>query len=545
MRREPHPISGAFYEELGDGRVRVDDKARGVWGIFKWDGTWVEGILTHADPQMLLYIGGPNLPPGKDVYWGMTPPVANETEETQAATQITTPGRDGERPRIVAKYTGDQGQKTDRGARSASHLDQDFFLSNDRRPELVPEAFRAQSPMSGGPQRVNTARFYEKRYHDLEVEKMWKRTWQMACREDDIPNVGDYLVYTIAHLSFLIVRTAEHTIKAHYNACLHRGRQLREHDGSGAKEFRCPYHGWSWRIDGSLKEMTTEWDFPGVREHVCQLPGAKVATWAGFVFINPDLEAGPLEEFLGPVMMGHFAKYKLENRYKQAHICRPMKANWKLVMEAFMEGYHVIATHPQMLLTGGDLADTHYDVFGNFGRGGHVGTSASSPQRGMFSTPEQALALYRATADANREYLRGLIGEEVEQFSDAELNDTTFNDLFPNLHPWGGWGRFVFRFRPDGDNPEACLMDIMMLAPWPTGKCKPPAAAIRYLGPDEPWTNAPALGSFARILDQDVFNLPKIQAGVKTRHPPHVWYSAYQEGKIRNFHRNYDRLMGL
>jgi len=83
----------------------------------------------------------------------------------------------------------------------------------------------------------------------------------------------------------------------------------------------------------------------------------------------------------------------------------------------------------------------------------------------------------------------------------------------------------------------------MMLAPWPAGKPKPPAAQLHQLGPEEPWTNAPELASFARILDQDVFNLPKVQAGLKTKHPPFVWYSAYQESKIRNFHQHYDRMM--
>jgi len=101
----------------------------------------------------------------------------------------------------------------------------------------------------------------------------------------------------------------------------------------------------------------------------------------------------------------------------------------------------------------------------------------------------------------------------------------------------------VFRFLPMGDDPGRSIMDIMMLAPWPAGKPKPPAAQLHQLGPEEPWTNAPELASFARILDQDVFNLPKVQAGLKTKHPPFVWYSAYQESKIRNFHQHYDRMM--
>jgi len=157
-----------------------------------------------------------------------------------------------------------------------------------------------------------------------------------------------------------------------------------------------------------------------VREQMGPLPAPGLRAGAVFVFINPDPDAAPLLDYLGPVMTGHYAKFKFENRYKQAHVARPMAANWKLVMEAFMESYHVIATHPQMLLSGGDLADVRYDVFGNFGRAGHLGTSVSSPQRNLIRSREEALHAYRAAADANRHFLRGVIGDEVEQFSDAE-----------------------------------------------------------------------------------------------------------------------------
>ena len=86
-------------------------------------------------------------------------------------------------------------------------------------------------------------------------------------------------------------------------------------------------------------------------------------------------------------------------------------------------------------------------------------------------------------------------------------------------------------------------MDVMVLAPWAEGKPKPPAVKMRLLGEDESWTSGAALGSFAPILDQDVFNLPKVQTGLKAKHPPYVWYSSYQEGMIRNFHEIYDRRM--
>jgi phenylpropionate dioxygenase-like ring-hydroxylating dioxygenase large terminal subunit len=541
MRREPHPISGAVYEEVGDGVVRVEDRAKGKSGLFRYDGTWIEGDLTHADPHLLRLIGGPDLPPGMDLNWMLLPPVEEASAEFA---RMAAAGMD-QRPRIIAPYSADPGMETPEGMRSSAHVPLEYYLDNDRRPDLMPAVYRRSSPLAGGPRKVKTARYYKKEYHDLEVERLWKKTWQMACREDQIPEIGDYYVYTIANLSYLIVRTGEKEFKAHVNACLHRGRLLRECSGKKAGEFRCPYHGWSWKIDGSLKELTTEWDFPGVRQDVAQLPGAKVATWGGFVFINPDPDAGSLEAFMGPEMIEHYRKAKLENRYVHAHVQKVVRANWKVVQEGFLEAYHVIATHPQLLLLGGDYADTRYDVFGNWGRLGHTNVSASSPQRGILISKEQALDAYRGSADFMREYLRSLIGEEVEQYSDAELNDGTFSNLFPNFSPWSGWARIVYRFRPNGDNPDESLHEVMLLGPWPEGKPKPPPAKLRLLGADEAWTNAPELGSLAKIFDQDCGNFPSVHEGLKTKQPDHIWYSGYQESIIRNFHQNYEKALGL
>ncbi|HXR02736.1 MAG TPA: aromatic ring-hydroxylating dioxygenase subunit alpha, partial [Pseudomonas sp.] len=422
------------------------------------------------------------------------------------------------------------------------HIDIDYLLDNERHPDLLSDVYRLKSPMPGGPEKVDVRCYYEPGYHAREVESIWKRTWQMACREDDIPKVGDHHVYEIAHLSFLVVRTGEDTFKAHYNACLHRGRKLKECDGRNAKVLRCPYHGWSWNIDGSLKEIPAEWDFTGVRESVSQLPSAQVASWGGFIFINPDPDAQPLEEFLGPVMIAHYQKFKLQNRFKQAHVQKTIRANWKVVMEAFMESYHVIATHPQQVFLTGDMANTPYDVFGNWGRADHIlgGINRGSPMRGIFPDKDEALAVYQSAADNARGFLRTLIGDEVDAYSDADLNsEASFNDLFPNLHPWGGFARVVFRFRPNGNNPDECLFDVMLLGPWPEGKAKPEPAPLRVLSVDEPWTDAPELFMLAKILDQDVGNVTRVQEGLRALKDPYVWLSAYQEGKIRNFHRNY------
>ena len=546
MRCLPHPISGAVYEELGDGLVKVDDKAKGKSGIFKYDGTWLEGDLTQADLHYLGFIGGPTLPPEKDIIWAFLPVGDPDTGIVTSLPPSRGGGQEGQPTIIVAPYVGDPGKDTPAGKRSASLIEQDYYTENDRKPELVPEVYKQSSPYPGGPKKVNVARFFEQKYADLEVEKLWKKVWQMAAREDDIPEVGDYILYRIANLEYIVVRTSPTEIKAHVNACLHRGRKLCDHaTGKNPDGFRCPYHGWSWHADGSLQDLTAEWDFPGIREEVGQLPGAKVALWGGFVFINPDPGAGSFEDFAGPEMLAHYAKFKMANRYKQLHVGKVMKCNWKLIMEAFLEAYHIIVTHPQLMLFGGDLADTRYDVFGNWHRLGHAGGGGSSPHRGIYQSREQVLESFRQSADFNKAYLKGLIGDEVEQYSDCELVEQTFSNLFPNFSPWGGWARIVYRFRPISNNPNECLMEAMLLAPWPEGKPKPPAAKLRMIGSDEPWVSVEDLGTLGRIFDQDTGNVPQTHEGLKTKQPPHVIYSAYQESIIRAYHDKYEQLLEL
>jgi nitrite reductase/ring-hydroxylating ferredoxin subunit len=238
------------------------------------------------------------------------------------------------------------------------------LLARDSHP--VPEILRTESPMPPGPTRVPVERYFSREFHDLEVEKLWKRVWQMACHEDDIPDVGDYLVYDIADLSFLIVRSGEQEFKAYYNACLHRGRMLRDNRGKWARELRCPFHGWSWKLDGSLKEIPCQWDFPTVKPAEFCLPEARVGRWGGFVFINPDENARPLKEQLGD-LDAHFPVLPYAERVKVAHVAKILRCNWKVAQEAFSEAYHVVATHPTILGGIGD-ANSQYDVFGNTSR---------------------------------------------------------------------------------------------------------------------------------------------------------------------------------
>ncbi len=443
--------------------------------------------------------------------------------------------------------TGEQIVQSGPSAARSSGISYQDLLDTDTKP--VPEVLRLESPLEIGPIRVPRARYVSREFHDLEVEKLWKKVWQMACREEEIPEVGDTTVYDIADSSILIVRSAEDRIQAFHNACLHRGRQLRERAGR-ASQLRCPFHGWTWNLDGSLKEIPCRWDFPHVERSEYNLPEVRVATWGGFVFINMDPNAEPFAGFVGD-LSSHFDRWPLEERYKEVHVAKLLACNWKVAQEAFMEAYHVVATHPQLLASIGD-SNSQYDVWGNFSRAmtpngtpsPHVDwepdeqelldilTNKSLDEPSALQVPRDMKARAILASMARMQMQRVVGG--VQELTDAELSDSFYYTLFPNFHPWGAYNRIIYRFRPWGNVPHECLMEVMYLAPF-RGK-RPPPADVHWLAEDEDWTQAPELGFLARVFNQDIFNLPKVQRGLRASVREHVTFAAYQETKIRHFH---------
>ena len=200
--------------------------------------------------------------------------------------------------------------------------------------------------------------------YDAELLKMWPKTWQWACREEHIPNTGDYVVYDIGPHSFIVIRTDKDTVKAFYNSCLHRGMQICEQGsvGQGKQFLRCPFHGFTWNIEGTLKEIPCRWDFPHIKDEDFCLPEIRVESWGGFVFVNMDSAAEPLIQYL-EVLPDHFNQWPLQDRYVSLHVEKVLPANWKMAMEAFIEAYHVLATHSQSINLASD-ANAQYNIYG-------------------------------------------------------------------------------------------------------------------------------------------------------------------------------------
>ena len=426
------------------------------------------------------------------------------------------------------------------------------LLDQDSRP--VPDVLRLQSPKDMGLQRYSVKRYTSAAWHELEVERLWKKVWQFTCREEDIPEPGDHYRYDIAGMSFLIVRSEAGELKAYPNACLHRGRMLKEFDGNAA-ELRCPFHGFCWKLDGQLKDIPADWDFPQIDQSDFSLPEIPLAVWAGFIFINPDQDCDPFDAFIKD-LAEQFERWNLGGLYKQAHAAKVMPCNWKIAQEAFCEAFHVNATHPQIMRSIGDV-NSQVDVWENCSRvitagGTHspLLTDVSNPDliRAMMDldhdaeVPEipEGVSLRTFLADRSRENLKAIAGDRAETYCDAELMDSLDYTLFPNFHPWGAFNGIVYRFRPNGNDHRSSIMECMMLAPF-EGE-RPPAAKVHWLEEDETWSSV--LGFLGKVFDQDSFNMPKVQQGLEATYMDGIVLSGYQESKVRWLHHKLTEWVG-
>jgi phenylpropionate dioxygenase-like ring-hydroxylating dioxygenase large terminal subunit len=422
----------------------------------------------------------------------------------------------------------------------------------------VPQHLRDRSPWPDDLNReIPRDRYLRQDIHDAEVERMWMHCWQMVCRTDHLVEVGDSVVYRIADRSFIVVRSDEQTIKAFPNTCLHRGRVLRECDGPIAR-LRCPYHAFTWALDGSFVEAPAFWDFDATPEEL-QLPEAKVGVWAGMVFINPDPDAESLEDFLGDIDQ-HFDRIGYGQWSTQGHIVTTRKSNWKEAVEAFVEAHHVFATHPQAML-GTDPGNSQYDIWESYARiimpMGKPSTTLSEPPteqrtlngmmgvikaRDILKLPDGVTARHHF-ADLQRNRLRAAgIGVDID-LCDSEMTDLLTYFIFPNLLILGGARGMVLRFRPDS-GPHSCIVDIYQLSPKAPGPDTPRPAEPKRLDESETFTSDAGIPQYG-LLDQDLSNFDTTHDGVANLPDRPLILAKYQECVIAYFHHLiYDRWLG-
>lgn len=416
--------------------------------------------------------------------------------------------------------------------------------------------------------RIPTGRYTSREFLDEELATVWKRTWQMACRSEDLPDPGSYVSYTIADQEWLVVRQTDGSVRALSNACRHRGNMIKTGCGTAA-ELRCQYHHWCWNLDGTLREVPDRHLFVGIEDADYALDEAACDEWGGFVFVNPaGVDAPPLREYLGAVA-DQLDPYHLDRMRATMSISTDLACNWKVAVEAFLEVYHVQGIHPQLMPMLDDV-NTAYELIGPHSRmivpfgvpsmrlehvddievyeafsarsgsnvlnrqdaSGKVAATAGVDdlfdEEGNFTGEENLRRhLIERTAELGRQLGHDYSGLSADQLID-DYHYLIFPGLVFNTHA-GGF--LLFRIRPHATDPDRCWFDLWRFA-WPD----------EYAPAPEPVTNVwvdQGAGSFGQVLDQDFANLPNVQRGLHSSSLRFVTLSS-QEVRVAHIHTAVD-----
>jgi phenylpropionate dioxygenase-like ring-hydroxylating dioxygenase large terminal subunit len=409
-------------------------------------------------------------------------------------------------------------------------------------------------------------RYISREFVDLEMERLWPRVWQIACREEEVPRPGDYLEYVIGDQSILVVRGTDGSIGAYYNACLHRGTKLAAGAGSFAEgRIKCSYHGWCYDLSGCVTAVPDREEFPDLPLDL-RLGQLRADTWGGFVFVNMDPDAGPLLDFLDPIprLLG---PYRLDEMRFRAYQTLVLPANWKAVLDAFNEGYHVQGAHPQILPWTDDvsIAYEQYERHARYGRlenarrelrpsprlekedfdEGEILAGLVAGLGGAFLKDEKAVVDELRAADLPPGAMLGAFQErrmklladrgfDVSGFTSDRMTSAEDVYWFPNMvGPIYPGSALLFRMRPNGLDPDSCLKDIWVLEWRPPGDERLMPERRFY----EDWTAK----KWDPVSTQDYENLVKVQSGMHSRGFQGLRLNERQEGNIAHMHRVLDR----
>jgi phenylpropionate dioxygenase-like ring-hydroxylating dioxygenase large terminal subunit len=405
-------------------------------------------------------------------------------------------------------------------------------------------------------------RYVGREFFAAEMAALWPRVWQVACREEELAAVGDYVTYAIGDQSILIVRPADDRLAAFHNACLHRGTRLA--DGPG------PYHGWCYALDGTLRTVPDREDFGPLTDGL-RLAPVRVACWGGFVFVTMDPDAEPLHEFLEP-LPALLAPYRLGEMRFRSYLTTILPANWKTVLDAFNEGYHVQGAHPQILPWTDDtsIAYEQFRTHAHYGRlpqarrrlrpsprlgpaqtpvdEGEILAALVGGLGGAFLKEERALVdELRATAlpqgtdllalyQRRRMELMAARGFDVSGFDPEQMTSADDVYCFPNVvGPIYPGSAIVFRVRPNGMDPASAVLDTWTLE-WPRPGT-PWRMPERRMIPE--WTAR----NWGEITTQDFENIARVQAGMASRGFAGLRLNPRQESNILHMHRVIDRYL--
>lgn len=396
---------------------------------------------------------------------------------------------------------------------------------------------------------LSTDRYTNTEFMQSEWDKIWTKTWLFAGLVSDIQEVGDFFVYDIGRESIIVTRNEAKKISAFYNVCQHRGNKILSLECGSVKKVSCPYHGWTYKLNGKLEKIPDVELFN--QKFSCDeksLKPVRVETWAGLVFINMTEESASLETFLGPII-DQLNPYHFENMKLVKHQTVSLETNWKTVRDNFLEQYHVDFIHPQHA-SFVDCCDANNDMWPF----GHTRTMVLSPvMNPRYSMPEEP-------PDFMSQYLNGLeldpkdfigkvseireaiqkqkrvigkkLGFDYSEFTDDQVSDVLQYDIFPNIfmtiHPERLW---IFGPKPYHSDPNKCSFSKWTLQ-IPKNKIRDDKRGLELLPGSSDYEYpkdrakheifsredvVEGRNSMTITIDQDIHYLNDMQAGMHSR----------------------------
>ncbi len=190
-----------------------------------------------------------------------------------------------------------------------------------------------------------------------EQAAIFSAQWVLVGHQSQVAKPGDYFVQEVAGESLVVVRDQEGTLRGFYNVCRHRGTRLCEHQSGHSAKIQCPYHAWTYGLDGKLIGAPHMEAVKGFAKADYSLHAVNLAQWEGFIFVNLADNPMPLEELFAP-LIGKFSHWNLPRLRSVRRIEYDVRANWKLIFENYSECYHCPGVHPALQrLTPYDLAE--------------------------------------------------------------------------------------------------------------------------------------------------------------------------------------------
>lgn len=198
--------------------------------------------------------------------------------------------------------------------------------------------------------------YTSKEWFDLEMKTLFSTTWQFAGLVEDVANPGDYIAVQAGLNNIFIVKGRDHRLRAFHNMCRHRGTQLLRAVGKNQKAITCPYHDWTYDLEGKLISVPKkEEEFPDLcskKLHECDLNlhEASVDIFKGMLFVHPEKNAQNILEFFGevtPYLGPHIPEELVEYQEKEgeAFYTKEIHANWKIIVENYIDHYHLAHLH--------------------------------------------------------------------------------------------------------------------------------------------------------------------------------------------------------